>query len=212
MVSIDLHVHSAASFDSQSDPAQVAVTCARLGLHPIVLTDHNSISGALELEKLGVGRVVIGEEVMTTQGELIGLFLAQLVPPGLSAKETADEIKGQRGLVYLEHPYDAFRRHLTEEAIEEIADLIDIVEVLNGRSDGQANQRAQDLCETLGAAPAAGSDAHTLREIGSVYVEMEGFDGAQDFLRKLGRSAIVKRRSRLMQIARSRLGPRMGGK
>ena len=176
-----------------------------------MLTDHNSISGALELEKLGAGRVVVGEEIMTTQGELIGLFLSRLVPAGLTAQETATEIRRQGGLVYLEHPYDAFRRHLTEEAIEEIADLIDIVEVLNGRSDGQANQRAQDLCETLGAAPAAGSDAHTLREIGSVYLEMEGFDGAQDFLRKLGRSTIVKRRSRLMQIARSRLRPRMGG-
>jgi len=178
----------------------------------MVLTDHNSISGALELEKLGVGRVVIGEEVMTTQGELIGLFLSRLVPAGLTAKETAAEIRRQGGLVYLEHPYDVFRRHLTETAIEEIADLIDIVEVFNGRSTSKANQLAQDLCDTLGAAPAAGSDAHTLREIGSVYVAMEEFEDAQDFLRKLRRSKIVKRRSRLLQIARSRLGPRIAMK
>jgi predicted metal-dependent phosphoesterase TrpH len=141
---------------------------------------------------------VIGEEIMTTEGELIGLFLTDAVPADLTAKEAVDRIKAQGGLVYLEHPYDQFRRHLSEQAIENLADWIDIVEVWNGRSDNQVNQRAMQLCETVGAAPGAGSDAHALNDVGSVYVEMEAFNGAQEFLSKLRRGKIIGRRSKFI--------------
>jgi predicted metal-dependent phosphoesterase TrpH len=171
----------------------VAAKCGKLGLSPIFLTDHNTIDGALRIS-MGDAKVVAGEEVMTRDGELIGLFLTEEIPTGLSANEAARRIKAQDGLVYLEHPYDAFRRHLSEEAVEQLADLIDIVEVWNGRSDNQINPRAMQLCEVLGAAPGGGSDAHRLRDIGSVCVELEDFEGAQDFLAKLRRSTIVKRR------------------
>jgi hypothetical protein len=145
--------------------------------------------------------VVAGEEVMTTEGELIGLFLERPVPSGLTPIETALEIKAQGGLVYLEHPYDSFRRHLSESSIESLADLIDIVEVFNGRSEERDNRRAEDLCVILDAAPGAGSDAHSLREIGSGHVEMEDFEGAQDFLAKLRGAKIVKRRRKLLLMA-----------
>ena len=146
---------------------------------------------------------------MTSAGELIGLFLERPVQSGLTPREAALEIKAQGGLVYLEHPYDRFRPHLSEDGIETLADLIDIVEVFNGRSDEQANRRAGDLCEILDAAPGAGSDAHRLRDIGSVYVEMEDFGGAQDFLAKLRRSKIVKGRRRLLLRLEAKLGNRM---
>jgi len=93
--------------------------------------------------------------------------------------------------------------------IEAIADLVDIVEVFNGRSEEEANRRAEDLCDILGAVPGAGSDAHSLREIGSAYVEMEDFEGAQDFLAKLRGAKIVKRRRRLLLMAEARLGHKM---
>jgi PHP-associated len=86
-----------------------------------------------------------------------------------------------------------------------VADLIDIVEVFNGRSDSDANRRASDLRDTLGAAPGAGSDGHTVREIGSVYVQMEDFEGAPDFLAKLRQAAIVKGRSKLLLAAEAKL-------
>jgi predicted metal-dependent phosphoesterase TrpH len=146
---------------------------------------------------------------MTDVGELIGLFLERPVQSGLTPRETALEIKAQGGLVYLEHPYDPFRRHLSEPGIETIADLVDIVEVFNGRSEEQANRRAEDLCDILDAAPGAGSDAHSLREIGSGYVEMEDFEGAQDFLAKLRGAKIVKRRRKLLLLAEARLGHKM---
>jgi predicted metal-dependent phosphoesterase TrpH len=171
--------------------------CKRLGLGPIFLTDHNTISGALELRVAITDLVIAGEEIMTADGELIGLFLSESVEPGLSAVETASRIKTQGGLIYLEHPADPHRRHLREEAIEALGEQIDIVEIWNGRSDTQPNRKALDLCEVLGAAPGAGSDAHTLSEIGAVFVEMEEFAGAQDFLAKLRAGRIRQRRSRL---------------
>ena len=205
MIRVDLHLHSSASFDCKSDPEHVAARCRRLGLSPVFLTDHNTTAGAARLQKVAAGGVVVGEEIMTAAGELIGLFLQRPVESGLAPKDAAQEIKSQGGLVYLEHPYDPFRRHLSEEAIEELASSIDIVEVFNARSDEQANRRAEDLCSALGAAPGAGSDAHSLREIGAVYIEMEDFDGAQDFLGKLRRGRIVKGRPRLLLWAEARL-------
>ncbi|MHB8688599.1 MAG: PHP domain-containing protein [Candidatus Dormibacteraceae bacterium] len=139
-----------------------------------------------------------GEEVMTESGELIGLFLKRPIQGRLKLRETALAIKDQGGLVYLEHPYDPSRRHLSEASIESIADLIDIVEVFNGRSMDEANARAEDLCDVLGVPAGAGSDAHSLSEIGSVYVEMEDFDGAQDFLSKLRTAKVVKHRPKLL--------------
>jgi predicted metal-dependent phosphoesterase TrpH len=202
-IRVDLHAHSSASFDCTVEPEQVAATCRRLGLAPVFLTDHDSIEGALRLG--ATERVVVGQEVMTTAGELIGLFLNEHVPAGLPPNEAAARIKSQGGLVYLEHPYDPFRRHLSEDAIEALSDLIDIVEVFNGRSDDKANQRAEDLCGALGATPGAGSDSHSTKELGSVYVEMEDFEGAEDFLVKLRAGKIVKRRAKLLLMAEAAL-------
>src|SRR5207253_3860071 len=113
--------------------------------------------------------------------------------------------KGQDGLVYLEHPYDTGRRNLREKAIERIAQQIDIVEVYNGRSQPELNRRAEELRSTLGVPAGAGSDAHTLAEIGSVYIEMEAFDGAQDFLHKLRGSRIITRPNRRVMDAKQLL-------
>jgi predicted metal-dependent phosphoesterase TrpH len=191
-VRVDLHLHSSASFDCRVPQLQVAQRCRRLGLSPIFLTDHEGIGGAQSLLEAGE-EVIIGQEILTAEGELIGLFLKEAVPSRLSPETAVDAIKGQGGLVYLEHPYDTTRRNLREEAIERIAGQIDIVEVVNGRSGAEANQRAEELRSTLGVPGGAGSDAHTLREIGGVYVEMEAFDGAQDFLAKLRSGSVVTR-------------------
>ncbi len=202
-VRVDLHLHSSASFDCRVSPPEVARRCGRLGLSPIFLTDHDGIGGARSLVEAGIAAIA-GQEILTTEGELIGLFLKEQVPARLSPEDTVDAIKGQGGLVYLEHPYDLGRRHLLEDAIERIADLVDIVEVYNGRSQPEPNRRARQLRSILGAAAGAGSDAHTLGEIGRVYVEMEAFDGAHDFLAKL-RSGTVVTRGRPWLMAAQRL-------
>jgi hypothetical protein len=191
-VRVDLHVHSAASWDCDVAPAEVALRCRRLGLGPVILTDHDTIAGALELRRSDPEGVVVGQEVTTTDGELIGLFLDQAVEPGLPADDAVRRIRDQGGLVYLQHPYDAHRRRLGDDAVERLRNQIDIVEIFNGRSSEAANRMAEDLCEIVGAAPGAGSDAHLLHEIGGVYVEMEAFVGPEDFLAKLHEGRIVR--------------------
>jgi predicted metal-dependent phosphoesterase TrpH len=173
-------------------PLEVAHRCGQVGLSPIFLTDHEGVGGAQSLIEAGQP-TIIGQEVLTTEGELIGLFLKNAVPSRLSPEATIEAIKGQGGLVYLEHPYDTGRRNLREEAIERIAAQIDIVEVVNGRSRPEINRLAQELRSTLGVPAGAGSDAHTLKEIGGVYVEMEAFEGADDFLTKLRAGKVVMR-------------------
>lgn len=192
MVRVDMHVHSAASWDGTAAPALVADRCRSLGLGPVFLTDHDTIAGALQLRELDAGAVVVGQEVTTTEGELIGLFLERPIPAQIAPEEAVRQIREQGGLVYLQHPYDRRRHRLSEEAIERLAGQIDIVEVFNGRSRDEDNRRAEDLCEILGAAAGAGSDAHVLDELGGVYVEVPAFVGPRDFLAKLDGARIVR--------------------
>lgn len=193
VIKIDLHLHTSASFDCRVPPEQVAQRCRRLGLAPLVITDHDTIAGALELRQR-YPDVIAGQELMTTEGELMGLFLSRSVKGDLTPEAAVDAIKEQGGLVCLQHPYDPSRRHLSQAAIERIAAQIDIVEVVNGRADAQANQKAQELCAVLGTPAGAGSDAHTLREIGRVFVEMPAFSDAADFLGKLRQGRIVRKK------------------
>jgi predicted metal-dependent phosphoesterase TrpH len=203
MVRVDLHMHTSASFDCSVSPESVAAKCGRLGLGPVFITDHDAIDGALRLREVRGVRAVIGQEITTADGELIGLFLTEAVEPKLSGVETARQIKKQGGLVYIQHPYDTRRRPLSEHVIEKIADLVDVVEVFNSRSDARANQRARDLCDTLGVAAGVGSDSHTLGTIGSAYVEMEDFTDAADFLEKLPSGKIRIRQNRFLMRARA---------
>jgi len=173
------------------------------------LTDHDGIEGARSLVEAGQP-AVIGQEILTSDGELIGLFLKEPVPSGLSPEQTVAAIKQQGGLVYLEHPYDTSRRNLREVAIERIALQIDIVEVVNGRSRPEVNRLADELRRTLGVPAGAGSDAHTLAEIGRVYIEMEAFDGPQDFLAKLRGGRIVSRTNTWGMAAQQLFGHRRG--
>jgi predicted metal-dependent phosphoesterase TrpH len=205
VIRVDLHVHSSASFDCEVKPGAVARRCQSLGLAPVCLTDHDTIEGALELWRDDPERVLVGQEISTTEGELIGLFLESPIPSQVSPEEAVLRVKAQGGLVYLQHPYDRYRRRLSEDAIERLSGRIDIVEVFNGRSDEEANRRAEDLCVALGVAPGAGSDAHTVSEIGSAYVEMHPFAGAHDFLQKLQQGRIVRRPNRLRLRAEARL-------
>ena len=178
--------------------------CRRLGLSPVFITDHGSIKGAELMRARYPEEIVAGQEVTTTEGDLIGLFLKQRLPSGMTPEDTIAMIKAQDGLVYLEHPYDTRRRCLTESAIERIATDIDIVEVFNGRATDESNRKAQDLCLTIGAAAGAGSDAHTISEIGTVYVELAPFAGSRDFLVKL-RSGRIVHPNRWVLAARSLL-------
>lgn len=193
---VDLHMHSSASHDCTVPPERMADVARRFGLSPLFLTDHDTIDGALQLRESGVP-VVVGQEISTAHGELIGLFLEEAIPRDLAATVTVRAIKDQGGLVYVQHPYDRYRRPLGEETLERIADDIDIVEVFNGRCDDEANRRAGDLRTTLGAAAGAGSDAHLVEDVGVVCIEMDPFEDAQTFLRSLRGGRIIERPHRV---------------
>jgi predicted metal-dependent phosphoesterase TrpH len=159
---------------------------------PVFLTDHDSVEGARQLRDQGVLGTVTGQEVSTRDGDVIGLFLDEPVEPGLTAEQTVERIKDQGGLVYVPHPFDRRRRALEVGALERLRARIDIVEIFNGRSSADCNRKAEDACEAMGAVAGAGSDAHSLRELGRVYVELEDFQGAPDFLAKLEEARIVR--------------------
>lgn len=149
------------------------------GIDVLCITDHNAIAGARELRDRLPCRVIVGEELRTHAGEIIGLFLTERLPFGLSPMEAARRIRDQGGLVYIPHPFDPMRANLRETELRALAaeGLIDAMEALNAKTSlGHLNQRAADVAAELGVAAGAGSDAHVAEAIGSAYLEMPDFD------------------------------------
>ena len=196
---IDLHCHSEASADCSTPLALFPARCRERGVWIQAITDHNEIWGAQKLQEMVEEEkikkagfpltIIVGEEVSTTHGEIIGLFLKEQIPAGMSPKETVAAIKEQGGLVCLPHGFDPLKRwRLQPTALETVADQIDIVETFNARiSQLRWNQAAVDWSKLHGLPMSAGSDAHTLADIGSAWVEVpvQHIQGPQDLLAAL---------------------------
>jgi predicted metal-dependent phosphoesterase TrpH len=197
MLKADLHLHTDRSPDSLIAPTKLVARCLDRGINCVAVSDHNSIEGALAVQRIAPFLVIVAEEVKTSQGEIIGLFLKEAISPGLSPEETVRRIKEQGGLVCLPHPFDRARREpLRSDARESILSSIDIVEVFNSRTTfASDNARARRFAEANGLAMSAGSDAHSIWEVGSAYVEMAEFETPQQFLEALRQGKIVGRRS-----------------
>ena len=164
------------------------------GLDVLCITDHNAVKGAQELAGRLPCRVVVGEELRTHAGEIIGLFLTEHVPFGVSPEEAAQRIREQGGLVYVPHPFDPMRRNLAEPALVALtADgLVDAIEVFNAKTSlRHLNDRAAAFAADHDLAAGAGSDAHVPDALGAAYVEMPDFDGPADFLAKLRGGPVV---------------------
>ena len=161
----DFHMHTAFSRDCDTPPKVMARRCAEAGLNCIAVTDHNTIRGALEVRELVDFTVIVGEEVKSTKGDIIGLFLEEEVPRGLSPMETVRNIKGQGGLVMVPHPYDMIRKGpLAPDALREVLPFVDLVETLNARTIlGRDLTRCRRLAEDTAIIPVAVSDAPHLR-------------------------------------------------
>ncbi len=188
---LDLHLHSRYSYDCLVPLEQVVQAARRAGLDGIALTDHNEIAGALRLAESMDGdfRIIPGEEIATAEGEIIGLFLHQRIPPGLSARETVARIKEQGGLVYVPHPVArGVPPRIRWPVLVDLLPEIDILEGFNGRVPLPVDdQRARALAIAHGKAIGAGSDAHFPFEYGRGWVEVEDFDSPQQFLENLRR-------------------------
>ncbi len=193
---IDLHTHTHYSPDGITSPQRLVQACERKGITCVAVTDHNTIRGALAVKEIAPFRVIVGEEIRSAEGEIIGLFLSEEVPPGLSAQDTIERIRSQGGLVSLPHPTDRFRGGVGAEGLAQLAPLVDIVEVMNARTTlGRDNDEAARLAGEHGLVAVAVSDAHSPWEIGRVYVEAPDYEGVQEFLEALRWGTLVGRPS-----------------
>ncbi|MEX0856103.1 MAG: PHP-associated domain-containing protein [Gemmatimonadota bacterium] len=170
---LDLHLHTRGSWDCLSDPDAVLARAAEQGIGRIAITDHDRLGLALEWASRHPDRVIPGEEVRTAEGvDLIGLYLSTEIPRGTPAEETCRRIREQGGIVYLPHPF-APGKGGGGRLAERLAPLVDVVEVFNGRLRNPAhNVRARELAGRHGRLAAAGSDAHTVGEVGGSWVEL----------------------------------------
>jgi predicted metal-dependent phosphoesterase TrpH len=179
---IDLHCHTSTSFDSLADPASVARAAAARGLTHLAVTDHDRIDGAFRTRDAAPSEltVIIGEEIKTVDGDVLGIFLEREISPGLSALETIAAIREQGGLVGIPHPFDGMRGFGRKSGtkLEEVADRVDWIEVHNARVvGGNANQRAADFAREHGLPGLCASDSHTVMEVGVTYNIVHGDPG-----------------------------------
>jgi len=194
-VRVDCQLHTVWSGDSTTTLEQLASRVVAVGLDVVCITDHHTIEGARLAAERGIGaRVVVGEEVRTRSGELIGLFLSERIPYVLAAEEVATRIRDQGGLVYAPHPLDRHRRGIGERGLADLAAgrCLDVVEVFNAKTrEGGDNERAAAAARRLGLPAGAGSDAHDPEGLGAAYLEMPDFDGPAGFLASLRSARVV---------------------
>ena len=184
-VRVDFHSHTMWSGDSTTTPEELHECVTASGIDVLCITDHNAIRGAVELADELPCRVVVGEELKTHAGEIIGLFLRERIPQGIPPVEAALDIRDQGGIVYVPHPFDPMRNNLRLDVLDELvaSDLVDGIEVLNGKTSLKSlNQKAVTYAAKHDLAIGAGSDAHVAEAIGAVYLEMPDFDSPEDFL------------------------------
>jgi hypothetical protein len=205
LIDVDLHMHTDHSNDCATPVEVLLATAHTQGLGAIAITDHNEISGALEAqaqaEEAGV-KVIVAEEVKTDgQGEVIGLFIKEKIPRGLTLKETVAEIKAQGGLVYVPHPFDRMHSVPDYEHLLTILDDVDAIEVFNPRvAIGAFNEEAVRFAAKYRIVAGAGSDSHVAQGLGSVRIRMRDFDGPAEFLQSLRDADILTRPSSLLYV------------
>jgi predicted metal-dependent phosphoesterase TrpH len=205
----DLHCHTSASFDSLSNPASVVKAAADRGLTHLAITDHDRIDGALrgrDAAPAGL-TVIIGQEVRTSAGDLIALYVDQPIVPGLAPVEAAQRIRDQGGLVGLAHPFDRFRagagRRGWEEELEQVVPMLDFVEIWNARLFlGNGNASAAEFAVARKLPGVAVSDAHTVFEVGVAYTILDGTIADAEQLRAALRTAelVTAKGSRVVRL------------
>jgi glycosyltransferase involved in cell wall biosynthesis len=202
-IHVDLHMHTDHSPDCATPVDTLLDTAKRVGLGAIAITDHNEISGALEARERADGiKVIVAEEVKTAdQGEVIGLFIEEKIPRGMSLQETIAEIRRQGGLVYVPHPFDRMHSVPDYEHLLDVVGDIDAIEVFNPRVAFSAfNEEAARFAAKYRIVAGAGSDSHVVQGLGSVKIRMRDFDGPEEFLESLRDADIVRKRQSLLYV------------
>lgn len=198
MITLELHSHTLFSEDCLMRPADIVHTCRERGLGCLAVTDHNTIRGALAVQAVGPELVIVGEEIMTTQGELLAYFLKEEVPPGLSPTETIARLRAQGAVISVSHPFDRWRSGAWQESdLAAIIDLVDALEVFNARCYfAEDNERALAFAKKHRKLGTVGSDAHSYGELGRAVMQMPAApSNAQEFLASLADAQAITKLS-----------------
>lgn len=195
---VEMHSHTLWSVDCIAKFEMILRLCEKRGIHKIAITDHNTAEGALQLKQIAPDRVIVGEEIMTTKGELLGYFMRESIPARLTPEETIKRLRDQGAVISVSHPFDRLRKGAWDEPdLLEIIDKVDAIEVFNARCMyAEDNAKALAFAQKHGVAGTIGSDAHTSWEYGQAYGIMRPFaDDPEDFLDALREMEYMKRLS-----------------
>lgn len=195
---VDLHNHTKWSKDCLVEFDTIIKLSEKRKLDRIAITEHNTAQGGLEMKKIAPELVIVGEEIMTTEGEILAFFVKETVPAGLSPEATIRHLRDQNAVISVSHPFDRLRKGAWEEAdLLRIAPLVDAIEIFNARCMFPAdNFKAEEFAKAHGVLGTAGSDSHTKPEYGTALTLMRPFeDDPEDFLDALRSAEYVKRLS-----------------
>jgi predicted metal-dependent phosphoesterase TrpH/glycosyltransferase involved in cell wall biosynthesis len=202
-INCDLHMHTDHSPDCATPVDVLLETAKQRGLGAIAITDHNEISGALEARERAKGiKVIVSEEVKTAhEGEVIGLFIEEKIPRGMTLQETIDAIHAQGGLAYVPHPFDRLHSVPDYEHLLKVVGDIDVLEVFNARVAVRGfNEEAQRFADKYRLVAGAGSDSHVAQGLGTVKIRMRDFEGPREFLESLRDADILHKRKSLIYL------------
>ena len=205
-IHVDLHMHTDHSHDCATPVGTLLDAAREAGLGAIAVTDHNEVSGAHEARDRaraeGGIEVIVAEEVKTAdQGEVIGLFIEDKIPRGMTLRETIDAIRAQGGLVYVPHPFDRMHSVPDYEHLLDVVEDVDAIEVFNPRVAFSAfNEEAERFAAKYRIVAGAGSDSHVAAGLGSVKIRMRAFDGPEEFLESLRDADIVRKKQSLLYV------------
>ncbi len=182
-IQIELHCHTIYSKDSLVTPTQLIQACKEKNIEKIAITDHNSIRGAMEAKIMDPDRIIIGEEIMTTKGEILAFFLSEEIPSGLEPEEVIHLLRNQNAFISISHPFDYVRRGSWELSdLEKIAPTVDAIETFNARCYSmESNRKAVDFARKWNLTGTSGADAHSTRELGQAKMFMDSFSDRDGF-------------------------------
>jgi predicted metal-dependent phosphoesterase TrpH/glycosyltransferase involved in cell wall biosynthesis len=202
-INADLHMHTTFSKDSKNSVETIIRTAREIGLGAIAVTDHNEIKGALRARELAEGDpfVIVAEEIKSREGEVIGLFLKEWIPPKLSFDETLSRIKEQGALVYVPHPFDALRTTPSYQALVDNLHRIDVMEIYNAKvALSSFNLSAERFAAKYNIVAGAGSDAHVRQALGTAMLRMPRFHDPESFMAALWEADIIARKKSLLYL------------
>lgn len=182
MLRVELHCHTVFSDDSLTHPRRLVDICRRKGIDRVVITDHNTIAGAKAAQKLDPELVIVGEEILTTRGEILAAYVTDEIPPFLSPQETIKRLREQGAFISVSHPFDKLRKGgWNEDDLLEILPDVDAIEVYNSRCmNPNFNRRARSFAEKHNIAGTVGSDAHAAFELGRSLLLLDQFEGPDE--------------------------------